>query len=61
MYLKAVISFFFCTRQAGQGPEVGVEILLKKSKGNRLVTHVFDYKMELVACQDVFHYLETAA
>lgn len=33
VYLKAVISFFFCERQAGQGHEVGVEILfLKKPK-----------------------------
>lgn len=52
--------FFFCQHQARQGNEVGVEILLNKSKGNGLMIHLFDYKMELVACHNVFQYLETA-
>lgn len=38
-----------------------MEILFKKkSKGNCLVIHLFDYKTELVACHNVFQYLETA-
>lgn len=37
IYLKAVLTFFFfCKHQTGQGNELGVEILLKKSRGNCL-------------------------
>lgn len=38
-----------------------MEILFKKSKGNRPVIHLFDYEMELATGQDVFYDLEIAA
>lgn len=58
--MKAVLSVF-CKHQAGQGDEVGMEILFKKMQRKLPVIHLFDGKMELVAGHSVVQYLETAS